>query len=151
MMRALLPLLLLAAQPAAAEFRVTLANGEAARLELVNEADCATGPFEFMLDLRLAGRGARFAAEPAFRAEAGGERIAAAAPLGSDGRVLTLALADLPPGGSLVLTLPMEDGRGAPLRDLSGAVAAVVFRSERNDGEFGPEGAVRLAGFGCAG
>ncbi len=151
-MRPLAILLALLPGWAAAEMRVSLrSEGEAARLELVNEASCATGPFEFMLDLRLAGRGARFAADPAFRAEAGGDFIAAAAPLGSDGRVLTLALADLPPGGALVLSLPMEDGRGGPLRDLSGAVAAVVFRSERNDGAFGPGGAVRLAGFGCAG
>ncbi len=153
MRRALLPLLLLAAGPAAAEIVVTLEPG-GGRLTVENASACDAGPFEFIFDLRLAGRGARFAAQEArapFSVEEGAGFVAAAAHSGSDGKVLTLALNDLPAGARLAVALDMVDRRGARPADLSGAVAAVAFRHERTDAALGAEGVARLRGFGCLG
>ena len=141
------------AAPAAAEIVVTLAPG-GGRLLVENAGGCDAGPFEFIFDLRLAGRGVRFARAEAgapFRVEEGAGFVAAAAHSGSDGKVLTLALNDLPAGGRLALTLAMQDRRGAVPTDLAGAIAAVVFRHERTDAPLGPEGVARLKGFGCLG
>lgn len=152
MMRALIPLLLLA-RPAAAEIVVTLEPG-GGRLVVENASGCDAGPFEFIFDLRLAGRGARFAAPETgapFAVEEGERFVAAAAHSGSNGTVLTLALNDLPAGARLALSLDLADRRGAWPADLSGAVAAVAFRHERTDAALGAEGVARLRGFGCLG
>ncbi len=139
----------LAAAPlsAGAEISVRWAEG---RLALENRSRCDAGPFEFILDLRIAKPRLRFGA-PAFTAEEGAGWIAATTPPGSGAMVLTVALRDLPAGERIALALDVEDAKGAPAAALSGAVAAVAFGYERSDAPLDAEGAATLRGFGCLG
>lgn len=136
-----------AAPPATAEIAVRWSEG---RLAVENRSGCDAGPFEFILDLRLAAPRLRFGVPP-FATESGAEWIAATTTPGSGAMVLTVALRDLPAGAGLSLALAVEDAKGRPAAALAGAVAAVAFGYERTDAALDASGAAILRGFGCLG